>query len=83
MVMRIENGMAESTQLLIEKKRAQNRADVARYQQRHPEAVRARKALWYQMNKERRRLLQMQYRQERKTERAMDALRALEGACIR
>jgi hypothetical protein len=75
--------MAESTQLLMEKKRAQNRADVARYQRRNPEAVRARKALWFQMNKERRRLLQMQYRQERKAERAMDALRALEGASIR
>jgi hypothetical protein len=62
----------------INKKRESDRRCARVYQERHPDEVRARKALWYQMNKERRRAVQKAYRDSLRVEVANDALRALE-----
>lgn len=62
-----------------ERRKASNREANARYRATHPDAVKARKALWYQLNKEKRRQSQKAYRDTLHAEQAETLLRSLDS----
>lgn len=61
----------------IEKRRADNRRHTKTYTEKHREEVKARQALWYQLNKEKRRRTQKAYRQAKHAETAADVIRSI------
>lgn len=61
----------------VERRRRLNAAAVKKYVENHAAEVRARKALWYQLNKENRRKVQKAYRDRSEDELQAEALAVL------